>query len=435
MTHVWESPSARRNGGPRRGLERRGQQVGTPGEKRARAPFMRGPRQRQAQLKHRRLQKKFKRDHFSDRDQEIKIQRSSRASFQIGFTTKTILRDMSLECYSGQITALLGHNGAGKTTAINIITGVHRPTSGICQINGYDVVENTAEARRTLGYCPQQDILFPYLTVEQHLYFFAKLKEVPQDQMENEITAVLRKVRMIDKRNHLKDQLSGGMRRKLSLGIALIGGSKVLILDEPTAGLDIEARRSFWDLVMEIRQGRTVLLTTHYMEEADALSDRLAVLAAGRIYCCGSPLFLKRAFGKSFPLISPIFLKRAFEGVTINKQAYGEILVRLRDAIRRKRNQLFKSKQWKLLHDNAPAHRAIIVQDYLAKHSVSVLPHPPYSPDIAPCDFFFFPKLKMMLKGRHFSSSSEVIENATVELNKIRKIDFELEFCYVFTFS
>ncbi|UYV77291.1 hypothetical protein LAZ67_15000367 [Cordylochernes scorpioides] len=104
------------------------------------------------------------------------------------------------------------------------------------------------------------------------------------------------------------------------------------------------------------------------------------------------------------------------EGVTINKQAFKEILVRLRDAIRRKINQLFKSKQWEFLHDNAPTHRAIIVQDYLTKHSVSVLPHPPYSPDIAPCDFFFIPKLKMTLKGRRFSSSSEVIENATVDL-------------------
>ncbi|UYV78107.1 hypothetical protein LAZ67_16000140 [Cordylochernes scorpioides] len=111
------------------------------------------------------------------------------------------------------------------------------------------------------------------------------------------------------------------------------------------------------------------------------------------------------------------------EWVTINKQAYKEILVRLRDAIRRKRNQLFKSKLWKLLHDNAPAHRAIIAQNCLSKHSVSVLPHPPYSPDIVPCDFFFFPKLKMTLKGRRFSSSSEVIENTTVELNKLRKID------------
>ncbi|UYV74766.1 hypothetical protein LAZ67_12000886 [Cordylochernes scorpioides] len=121
------------------------------------------------------------------------------------------------------------------------------------------------------------------------------------------------------------------------------------------------------------------------------------------------------------------------EGFTINKQTYKEILVRLRDAKRRKRNQLFKSKQWKLLHDNAPAHRAIIVQDYLAKHSVSVLSHPPYSPDIAPCDFFFFPKLKMTLKGRRFSSSSKVIENATVELNKIIKIDFELAFQQLFS--
>ncbi|UYV73422.1 hypothetical protein LAZ67_10003126 [Cordylochernes scorpioides] len=121
------------------------------------------------------------------------------------------------------------------------------------------------------------------------------------------------------------------------------------------------------------------------------------------------------------------------EGVTINKQAYKEILLRLPYAIKRKRNQLFKSKQWKLLRDNAPAHRAIIVQDYLAKHSVSVLPHPLYSPDIAPCDFFFFTKLKMTLKGRRFSSSSEVIENATVELNKLRKFDFELAFQQLFS--
>ncbi|UYV78740.1 hypothetical protein LAZ67_16002617 [Cordylochernes scorpioides] len=120
------------------------------------------------------------------------------------------------------------------------------------------------------------------------------------------------------------------------------------------------------------------------------------------------------------------------EGHTINKQVYKEILVRLRDAIRRKRNKLFKSKQWKLIQDNTPAHRAIIVQDYLAKHSVSVLPHPPYSSDIAPCDFFSFPKLKMTLKGRRFSLSSEVIENATVELNKLRKIDFELAFQRLF---
>ncbi|UYV82745.1 hypothetical protein LAZ67_22000716 [Cordylochernes scorpioides] len=110
------------------------------------------------------------------------------------------------------------------------------------------------------------------------------------------------------------------------------------------------------------------------------------------------------------------FIKK---GVTINKQAYKEILVRLRDAIRR--NQLFKPKQ------------AINVQDYLAKPSVSVFPHPPYSPDIAPCDFFFFPKLKMTLKGRRFSSSSEVIKNLTVELNKLRKIDFQLAFQQLFS--
>ncbi|UYV78508.1 hypothetical protein LAZ67_16001815 [Cordylochernes scorpioides] len=163
-----------------------------------------------------------------------------------------------------------------------------------------------------------------------------------------------------------------------------------------------------------------------YGEDRQAQSEKTFMQDGGPPHISrGAKQLLKYKFG----LVYYEFIK---EWVTINKQEYKETLVRLPDAIRRKRNQLFKSKEWNLLHDNALAHRAIIVQDYLAKHSVSVLPHPPYSPDIAPCDLFFFPKLKMTIKRRRFSSSSEVIENATVELNKLRKIDFELAFQQIF---
>ncbi|PRD23873.1 UNVERIFIED_CONTAM: ATP-binding cassette sub-family A member 3 [Trichonephila clavipes] len=216
--------------------------------------------------------------------------------FRSGMTTKMAVNDVSLNIYQGQITALLGHNGAGKTTTINILTGLYTPTSGTASINGLDILTDTVRARRGLGVCPQHNVLYDTLTVEEHLKIYAAMKGVEWKNLNAEVTQTLNIVKLAEKRTELIKNLSGGMKRKLSLGIAIVGGSKVLFLDEPTSGMDVEARRSVWDALLEIRHSRTIILTTHYMEEADILGDRIAIMAEGEIQCCGSPMFLKQKF-------------------------------------------------------------------------------------------------------------------------------------------
>ncbi|XP_022665838.1 ATP-binding cassette sub-family A member 1-like isoform X2 [Varroa destructor] len=210
--------------------------------------------------------------------------------------------DLSLDLYANQITMLLGHNGAGKTTAMNILTGLFPPTEGEVHINGYNVRKDTRRARSGIGLCLQHNVLFDELTVIEHLNFFASLKGVPIKANSNEIYRLLHKLGLSDKVETLAKNLSGGIKRKLSLANAMVGGSKILILDEPTTGMDPEARRGVWTLLQEERQNRTVLMTTHYMEEADVLGDRIAFLANGYLMCAGSPMFLKRKFETGYKL-------------------------------------------------------------------------------------------------------------------------------------
>ena len=152
---------------------------------------------------------------------------------------------------------------------MSMITGMFSPSTGSIHVNGFNVFHQTNAARRSIGLCPQENIHFGYLTVEQHLRLFATLKNFPTRLINKEITYVLELLQLQNQRHQLADQLSGGMKRKLALGIALIGDTETLILDEPTSGMDPEARRVIWDLLISIRRSRTILLTTHYMEEAD----------------------------------------------------------------------------------------------------------------------------------------------------------------------
>ncbi|CAG2112272.1 unnamed protein product, partial [Medioppia subpectinata] len=218
------------------------------------------------------------------------------------FGNKTAVGDMSLNIYGGQITVLLGHNGAGKTTTMNMITGIFPPTSGTAYIDGYDIRQQTRKARRSLGLCPQENILYSELDVSQHLKLYAVLKGYPWAQVNSEVQKITALVDLTDKANTMSNDLSGGMKRKLSLGIAMIGNTEILILDEPTSGMDPEARRHMWDVLQNIRSERTILLTTHYMEEADALADRIAIMSEGEVKCYGSPMFLKKAFGAGYHL-------------------------------------------------------------------------------------------------------------------------------------
>ncbi|XP_069503020.1 phospholipid-transporting ATPase ABCA3 [Ambystoma mexicanum] len=223
--------------------------------------------------------------------------------FKMGNKSKDAVGDLTLNMYEGQITVLLGHNGAGKTTTLSMLTGLYPPTSGHAYISGYDISRDMVLIRKSLGLCPQHDVLFDNMTVEEHLIFYSGLKGLNPLKCLEEIEQILCILNLQDKRLSLSKALSGGMKRKLSIGIALIGDSKVVMLDEPTSGMDPASRRATWDLLQQQKRDRTILLTTHFMDEADLLGDRIAIMAQGELQCCGSSLFLKHKYGAGYHMV------------------------------------------------------------------------------------------------------------------------------------
>ncbi|XP_070561206.1 phospholipid-transporting ATPase ABCA3-like isoform X2 [Ptychodera flava] len=220
------------------------------------------------------------------------------SSFSTG--SKLAVDNLSLNMYEGQITSLLGHNGAGKTTTMSILTGLFPPTSGTASVNGYSILTDIDKVRYSLGLCPQHNVLFDRLTVKEHLEFFVSLKGKSGSEARRQVEDMIRDLNLTEKTNEQSQKLSGGMKRKLSCGIALVGDSKIVILDEPTSGMDPYSRRGTWDLLLKHKQGRTILLTTHFMDEADFLGDRIAIMANGQLVCSGSSLFLKNRFGVGY---------------------------------------------------------------------------------------------------------------------------------------
>ncbi|KAJ4706360.1 ABC transporter A family member 1-like [Melia azedarach] len=212
------------------------------------------------------------------------------------------VNSLQLSLYENQILALLGHNGAGKSTTISMLVGLIPPTCGDALVFGKNIITEMDEIRTGLGVCPQHDILFPELTVREHLEMYAVLKGVKECLLENVVADMVDEVGLADKINIVVRALSGGMKRKLSLGIALIGNSKVVILDEPTSGMDPYSMRLTWQLIKKIKKGRIILLTTHSMDEAEELGDRIAIMANGSLKCCGSSLFLKHQYGVGYTL-------------------------------------------------------------------------------------------------------------------------------------
>ncbi|CAN7993624.1 unnamed protein product [Ixodes hexagonus] len=215
---------------------------------------------------------------------------------------KLAVNRLSLNLYEGQITSFLGHNGAGKTTTMSILTGLFPPTSGYALIYGRDIRTEMDVIRQNMGMCPQHNVLFDELTVEEHLWFYARLKQTPDSNIKDETDKIIQDLSLPLKRYSKVDCLSGGMKRKLSVAIAFVGGSHVVILDEPTAGVDPYSRRAIWDLILKYKKERTILLSTHHMDEADVLGDRIAVISHGQLRCCGTSLFLKNNLGKGYHL-------------------------------------------------------------------------------------------------------------------------------------
>ncbi|CAI5730665.1 unnamed protein product [Hyaloperonospora brassicae] len=225
-----------------------------------------------------------------------------RKVFSVPGGEKVAVQRLSLTMYRNQITCLLGHNGAGKTTLISMLTGMIAPTSGNAFFRGMSITEDMDKIRRSLGLCFQHDVLFNELTVEEHLRFFGRIKGYTTAELESVITKQIREVGLTEKRHANPTELSGGMKRKLSVAVSLLGDSTLVFLDEPTSGMDPYSRRSTWEILLNNRNDRVMVLTTHFMDEADILGDRIAIMAEGELRCCGSSLFLKNRYGAGYNL-------------------------------------------------------------------------------------------------------------------------------------
>eukprot|EP00794_Sanderia_malayensis_P009395 gene9395-10383_t len=224
--------------------------------------------------------------------------------FKRGKEELKALDGVSLDIYEGQITALLGHNGAGKSTLIAALTGMISASGGKATVYGKSITnpDDMDEIRQLIGLCPQQNILFEELTPREHLKIFAGIKGMQPSVIDQLINDTLKEIDLVDKADSLSKDLSGGQKRKLCVGIALIGDPKVLFLDEPTSGMDPRSRRYIWSLLQQKKEDRVILLTTHFMDEADILADNKAVLVNGKLRCAGSSLFLKSRFGVGYNL-------------------------------------------------------------------------------------------------------------------------------------
>ncbi|XP_010021072.1 PREDICTED: ATP-binding cassette sub-family A member 10-like, partial [Nestor notabilis] len=214
------------------------------------------------------------------------------------------LRGLSLNIYEGQITALLGHSGAGKTTLLNVLSGLTFPSEGSATIYNYKLSEirDREEIREMIGICPQFNVQFEVLTVKENLKTFAEVKGIKSKEVEREVRNILELLDIGNIQDTQAEKLSGGQKRKLSIGIAMLGNPQVLFLDEPTAGLDPLSRHKVWSLLKELRAGRVILFSTQFMDEADILADRKAFISHGRLKCVGSSLFLKKKWGICYHL-------------------------------------------------------------------------------------------------------------------------------------
>lgn len=206
------------------------------------------------------------------------------------------VHDFSLEVERGIIFGLLGPNGAGKTTLIKILTTLMRPNTGSAFVEGYDVVANGKRVRRIIGVVPQENNLDRYLTARENLVLHARMHGISSVEYNPRIDQLLELTGLAGRQHDFPDTFSGGMQRRLVAIRALVHNPLVLFLDEPTTGLDPQSRRALWDYIQSLRTKMTIFLTTHYMDEADALCDRIVIMDHGKALVDGTAAQLKEAF-------------------------------------------------------------------------------------------------------------------------------------------
>ena len=213
------------------------------------------------------------------------------------FGDVTAVDALDLSIRRGELFALLGVNGAGKTTTIRMLTTLARPTGGTAHVCGYDLLTESREVKRVSGISPQQTAIAQGLTVRENLMLMTRLYGASTAQAEERTDALLSALSLGDVAGRRAKVLSGGYQRRLSIALALASDPEVLYLDEPTLGLDVLARRELWHLISRLRGEKTIVLTTHYLEEAEALSDRVGVMAGGHLLAVDTPDELKKSTG------------------------------------------------------------------------------------------------------------------------------------------
>jgi ABC-2 type transport system ATP-binding protein len=216
------------------------------------------------------------------------------------FGNFTAVDHLSLTVNPCEIFGLVGPNGSGKTTTINMISGLTTPTSGEIRIMGYDLRTHVREVRRLLGAVPQETALYEELSAWDNMDFHADLFGIPRREKRERITRMLELVQLADRKDTRVGAFSGGMKRRLALARALLHDPELIYLDEPTLGVDVQSRRAIWDYILSLRdRGKSILITTNYLEEAQALCDRLAIIDHGKLLAVDTPARLRQQFGGS----------------------------------------------------------------------------------------------------------------------------------------
>lgn len=215
------------------------------------------------------------------------------------FGEKTAVDGLELTIPEGELFALLGVNGAGKTTTIKLLSGLLAPTAGDAEIFGCSVCKQAREVKRLIAVSPQETAVAPNLTVRENLELMAGIAGAPRRKARERAEHMLEEFSMGEIAGKRAKTLSGGWQRRLSIAMALISEPKLLFLDEPTLGLDVLARRELWHEIEALKGKITIILTTHYMEEAEQLADRVGIMAAGKLRVCGTPAQLLALSGKT----------------------------------------------------------------------------------------------------------------------------------------
>ncbi len=229
----------------------------------------------------------------------------------------TAVDELNLDIKQGELFGLIGPNGAGKSTTINILSGLVAPTKGTALINGLDVTKNLEKIKSLIGLCPQKPSVFNFLTGRENIELFGNLHSITKTDLQSRMNSLIEKLGLEASKRQVKGY-SGGMLRKLNLIIALINDPKIAFLDEPTVGMDPRARRATWEFIKSLKnKGKTIILTTHYMEEAESLSDRVGIIDYGKLIALGSPQELMKKYKTKN--LEEVFLKitgrRILEGM------------------------------------------------------------------------------------------------------------------------